>query len=65
MHLSFGLLMMLMEMINFMENMFKLIGPCLVLRNLLNSSRNTGVQYAEGFRIRVLSVTQQSLVKVL
>ena len=63
MHLSFGLLM-LMEMINFMENMFKLIGP-LVLWSLFNSSRNTGVQYAEGFRIRVLSVTQQSLVKVL
>ena len=64
MHWSFGLLM-LVEMINFMENMFKLIGPCLVLRNLFNSSRYTGVQYAEGFRIRVLSVTQQSLVKVL
>ena len=64
MHWSFGLLM-LVEMINFMENMFKLIGPCLVLWNLFNSSRNTGVQYAEGFRIRVLSVTQQSLVKVL
>ena len=63
MHWSFGLLM-LREMINFMENMFKLIGP-LVLRNLFNSSRNTGVQYAEGFRIRILSVTQQSLVKVL
>ena len=63
MHWSFELLM-LMEMINFMENMFKLIGP-LVLWSLFNSSRNTGVQYAEGFRIRVLSVTQQSLVKVL
>ena len=63
MHWSFGLLM-LVEMINFMENMFKLIGP-LVLWNLFNSSRNTGVQYAEGFRIGVLSVTQQSLVKVL
>ena len=64
MHWSFGLLMF-MEMINFMENMFKLIGPCLVLWSLFNSSRNTGVQYAEGFRIRILSVTQQSLVKVL
>ena len=63
MHWSFGLLM-LVEMINFMENMFKLIGP-LVLWSLFNSSRYTGVQYAEGFRIRILSVTQQSLVKVL
>ena len=63
MHLSWKLLMFV-EMINFMENMFKLIGP-LVLRNLFNSSRDTGVQYAEGFRIGVLSVTQQSLVKVL
>ena len=63
MHWSFGLLM-LVEMINFMENMFKLIGP-LVLWNLFNSCRDTGVQYAEGFCIRVLSVPQQSLVKVL
>ena len=62
MHWSLGLLM-LVEMINFMENMFKLIGP-LVLWSLLNSSRNTGVQY-ECFRIGVLSVTEQSLVKVL